>query len=388
MKFRCERSSLLTAITGASRAVASRGSLLAALTGVRLDLDDDKLTVTGSDLDMTIAMTVEVAGGAPGVAVIPAKLLLDVVRVLPAGSIEIDVTDDEARLVGGDTRFAIRVLRTDDWPILPSVDGDVASINGEEFRDALDQVVVTTSSEEAVTTDGSAFRDALSQVVRSASTDETRPILTGVLMSAEEDNLRLVSTDSYRLSLRDLPGSGLLGDRQQVLVPGRALGELRRVIGDSDVVTLRLSDTRAEFEVGDMRLTIRLIEGKFPNYKGLIPDSHPNTLFVKRERLLEAVRRVRLLAQDATPIRMMMSSDSLKLRAITQDVGSANEVMEAEYSGEDLTIAFNPTYLVDGLEVINTEEVTLQSADALKPALLRPVGDDGFLYLLMPVRVS
>ena len=207
-------------------------------------------------------------------------------------------------------------------------------------------------------------------------------------MSAESDGLRLVSTDSYRLSVRDLPGSSLLGDHQQVLVPGRALGELRRIIGEADAVTLRLSDTQAEFEVGNTLLTVRLIEGTFPNYKGLIPKLHPNTLKVQRERLLEGVRRVRLLAQDTTPIRLAMSDNSLELRAITQDVGSASETMEAEYSGDELTIAFNPSYLNDGLEVIETEEITLETADALKPALLRPVDDDSFLYLLMPVRVS
>lgn len=392
LRFRCERSNLHKAVTGAGRAVASRGSLLTTLTGVHLELQEDELTVTGSDLDLTIAITVEVAGYEPGRAVIPAKLLLDVVRALPVGGVEVTVTSDEARVVGGSTDFAIRVLPLDDWPDLPTVDSDISTVNatidGEEFRGALDQVVGTASTSDAVTTEGSAFRDALSQVVRSASTDETRPILTGVLMSAEEDGLRLVSTDSYRLALRDLPGSSLLGERQQVLVPGRALNELRRVIDDSDVVTLRLSNSRAEFEVGELKMTIRLIEGKFPNYQGLIPTSHPNTLTVQRERLLEAVRRVRLLAQDNTPVRLMMTSDNLELRAVTQDVGSANEAMDAEYQGEDLMIAFNPSYLTDGLEVITSEEVTLHTADALKPALLRPIGDDGFLYLLMPVRVS
>ena len=388
LKYRCDQASLLKAITGANRAVASRGSMLAALTGLHFELAGGTLSVTGSDLDMTITMTVDVAGEESGVAVVPAKLLLEVVRVLPPGGVEVSVTDDEARLASGATEFAIRVLPANDWPVLPSVEGDAATIAGEEFRDALDQVVGTASVEEAVTTEGPAFRDALGQVVRSASTDETRPILTGVLMSAEEDGLRLVSTDSYRLARRDLSGSALLGERQEVLVPGRALSEVRRAIGNAGEVTLRLSGSRAEFEVGRMRLTIRLIEGNFPNYKGLIPTTHPNTLKVQRERLLEAVRRVRLLARDTTPVRLVMSAQELELRAVTQDVGSASESMEAQYDGEDLTIAFNPQYLTDGLEVVSTEEVTLETADALKPALLRPVGDDTFLYLLMPVRVS
>ncbi len=388
MQFRCERSSLLKAITGASRAVAARAPMGPALTGVRFDLDGDTLTVTGSDLDMTIAMTTEVAGIESGSGLLPARLAHDVVRVLPEGSVGVTVGADEAEVSAGSTRFTLRVLPVDDWPILTAVDGSETTIGGEEFRNALGQVVGTTSTEDAVTTDAGALRDALGQVVRSASTDETRPLLTGVLMSSEEDGIRLVSTDSYRLSVRDLGGSNLLGERRQVLVPGRALKELRREIGDAEQVALRLSDTQAEFEVGPMRLTVRLIEGNFPNYKGLIPESHENKLLVAREELADAVRRVRLLAQDTTPIRLTMSAQQLELQATLQDVGSASEVMEADYQGAEMTIAFNPAYLTDGLEVITSEMVTLGTSDPLKPALMRPVDDDSFLYLLMPVRVS
>ena len=397
LKLRCERNSLLSAVTNAYRAVAKQGPLLAALTGMYLKLDGDSLTLTGSDLDLTITVKLDVAGQASGETVIPAKLLLDVVRVMPVGSVDLTVTEDEARISAGSTEFTIRVLSVSDWPQLPSVDSDLSpELKLEDTDQAGDQSLDDSAegSEDSdagsysVTTGGGVFRDALNQVVRSASTDETRPILTGILMSSEENGLRLVSTDSYRLSLRDLPGSNLLGKQQQVLVPGRALTELQRMMGDSGEMTLRLSAKRAEFEVGEIRLTARLIEGDFPNYRSLIPSSHPNTLRVQRSRLLEAVRRVRLLAQDSTPIRLEMKDESLEIHAITQDVGSAIETMEAEYTGEDMTVAFNPTYLVDGLEVSDTEEVTLELLDSLKPVLLRSVGNDSFLYLLMPVRVS
>ena len=390
MKFRCDRNSFLSAVSGANRAVSKHGPSMAALTGVHMELKDDILTITGSDLDLTITMTTHVAGHESGVAVVPAKLLLDVVRVLPIGSLDLDITENEARISAGLTQFQIRVLATEDWPMLPSVEDDLVMAGPHRMdEDSGDTAADSMNlNSYAVTADGMAFRDALHQVVCSASMDETRPILTGVLMSAESDGLRLVSTDSYRLSLRDLPGSNLLDAQQQVLVPGRALSELERVISDSDHVTLRLSEKRAEFEVGQMRMTTRLIEGDFPNYSGLIPVDQPNVLTVRRERLLEAVRRVRLLAQDSTPISLIMRDDSLELRALTQDVGSASETMEARYAGDELTISFNPAYLIDGLEVAAAEEVTLHLVDALKPALLRAVNDDSFLYLLMPVRVS
>ena len=376
MKFRCERDTLLEALTVAVRAAAGASSSRAALTGAHFDLAGGTLMVTGSDLDLTLSVTADVAGEADGAAVTPARLLTDVVRAVPAGSVEFLVTDGEASIVAGPSEFSIRLIPEEDYPQLAfkdesSVDGGSAAFSP------------------AVTFNGPEFRQALSQVVRSASADDSRPILTGVLMASEgEGRLRLVSTDSYRLSVRDLDGSAILGERQKVLVPSRALGELQRLIADSDEVTLKLAEHYAQFVVGAVQLTTRLIPGDFPNYHGLIPANHPNCLTANREQLLEVVRRVRLLAQDSTPVRLVMSGENLEVIAITHDVGKANESMGARYEGEDLTVAFNPGYLIDGIEAATGEEITLHTADAVKPALIRSVGDEGFLYLLMPVRVS
>ena len=376
MKFRCERDTLLEALTVAVRAAAGASSSRAALTGAHFDLTGGTLTVTGSDLDLTLSVTADVAGMTDGAAVTPARLLTDVVRAVPAGSVEFSVTDGEASIVAGSSEFSIRLIPEEDYPQL--------SFKQEENEDG-----GPVAFSPAVTFSGAEFRDALSQVVRSASSDDSRPILTGVLMASEsEGRLRLVSTDSYRLSVRDLEGSSILGEHQKVLVPSRALGELQRLIADSDEVTLKLAEHYAQFVVGNVQLTTRLIPGDFPNYQGLIPESHPNCLTADREQLLEVVKRVRLLAQDSTPVRLVMSDGGLEVIAITHDVGKANEAMEARYAGEELTVAFNPGYLIDGIEAATGGEITLETADAVKPALLRSAGDEGFLYLLMPVRVS
>ena len=171
-------------------------------------------------------------------------------------------------------------------------------------------------------------------------------------------------------------------------MPSRALKELSWVVGDADTITLRLGERDAGFEVGSVKVTTRLIEGDFPNYRGLIPSNHPNSLMVSREGLLDAVRRVRLLAQESTPVRLAMSADGLELVAVTQDVGQAHESVDANYSGNELTVAFNPEYLIDGIEVAPGDEITLETVDELKPALLKAAEDPNFLYLLMPVRVS
>ncbi len=188
--------------------------------------------------------------------------------------------------------------------------------------------------------------------------------------------------------MRDLRGTNVLGEGQSVLVPSRALNELTKLAAGGDELSVQFGEREAAFQIGSNRLVTRLIEGDFPNYRGLIPASHPNTLTVNRDALLDAVRRVRLLAQEATPVRLAMKQDSLDLIAVTQDVGQAHETIDATYSGDELTVAFNPEYLLQGIEVTGGEELTLQTVDALKPSLLRSVDGEDFLYLLMPVRVS
>jgi DNA polymerase-3 subunit beta len=197
-----------------------------------------------------------------------------------------------------------------------------------------------------------------------------------------------VATDSYRLAVRDLPGTAVLDEGQHVLIPSRALQELSRVLSGGESLSVRLGARDASFEVGGTRLTTVLIEGEFPPYERLIPQAQPNRLTVGREVLLEAVRRVKLLAREATPVRLSMSADGLELVAVTQDVGQAHESLDAKFEGTDLTVAFNPEYLVQGIEVAPGDEVTLETVDALKPALLRVPEHPEFLYLLMPVRVS
>ena len=363
MKFRCEREALAEALATAGRAATGRTGALPVLSGLRLELVGDQLTVTGTDLDLTIRLTVAVGGERDGGVVLPARLAADIVRSMGSGKIEVAVEADDVSITGGRSQFSVRPLSFDDYPKLAS----------------------PTSA--SFTLPSAVLGEALRQVVRAASTDEARPILTGVLLTAEADGLRMVATDSYRLAVRDLVGQQVLGADQKVLVPARALSELQRLVGGGDEITLRLGDRDATFEVGNTQLSTRLIEGEFPNYRQLIPPSHPNALTVERDALLEAIRRVKILAKDATPVRLQMGGDTLRITAITQDVGNASEELDATYSGVELTIAFNPDYLVAGIEACAGDAVTLSTLDALKPAVLRGVGLDDYLYLLMPVRV-
>jgi DNA polymerase III subunit beta len=366
VKFRCERDVLAEALGAAGRAVSSRGTaaLPGVLSGVRVEVTGDLLTVTGTDLELTIQVTAPVASSVDGVAVVPARLASDIVRSLAPGAVQVDITDDEATFTSGRSRFGVRTLSADDFPKLAPAVGD------------------------AVTIEAAAFADALRQVVRAASTDESRPILTGVLLTAEDDGLRLVATDSYRLAVRDLPGTSVLAADQRVLVPSKALQELVRLLGGGGELSVRLGEREASFDVGGSRLTTRLIEGEFPNYRQLIPKGYPNRLVVGREPLLDAIKRVKLLARESSPIRLTLSADGLELTAVTQDVGQASESLDARYDGGELTVAFNPEYLSAGVEAVQSDEIILETLDPMKPAVVRPGQDEGsFLYLLMPVRV-
>jgi DNA polymerase-3 subunit beta len=363
VKFRCERDVLAEALASAGRAATNRTGTLPVLAGVRMEVAGDRLTITGTDLELTIRLTVEVGGERDGAAVLPARLVGDIVKALPAGAVSVELGDEEVSISAGRSQFSVRPLALDDYP------------------------TQSESTADPVTLSAAALADSLRQVVRAASTDDARAVLTGVLMAADDDGLRLVATDSYRLAVRDLPDSGVLASGQKVLIPGRALSELQRVLGDVEELTVRLGERDATFEAGSTRLSTRLIEGEFPNYRNLLPSSYPNLLTVGKADVLEAIRRVKILAQDSTPVRLTLGGDTLALTAITQDVGNAAEEVDASYDGAEMTVAFNPDYLSAGIDAIDSDEVTLATMDPMKPAVLRGVGRDDYLYLLMPVRV-
>ena len=364
MKFRCERDVLVEALASASRATSGR-ERLPVLAGARLAISGDELRVIATDLDLTIEVVATVAGIADGVSVIPATLAADIVRSLEPGAVTIEADDEQAKIASGRSQFAVRVLPAEEFPM---AQGDVAS----------DAVKVASGE----------LADALRQVVRAASGDEARPILTGVLFMATADGVQLLATDSYRLAVRQLPGVNVVKGEQKVLIPSRALAELQRLLSAAPDCAVRLGTTEASFEVGNVKLTTRLIEGEFPNVLNLIPASFPNELTVNRDALLDAVKRVKLMVRDqTTPVRLSLRSDGVELTVTNPAEGTATEDVEAKYLGTDMAVAFNPQYLTDGIEAVTGDEITLETQDTLKPCVLRGVGAEEYLYLLMPVRV-
>ncbi len=378
MKFRCERDSLVEVLTTAGRAVSSRTSTSMALGGVRIESRDNHLGVVGTDLDLTVHASTEAIGIADGVCVAPAKLLADIVRSLEPGAVTMESEGEKVEIGAARSRFSLRTFPVDDFPSLPE------------------------PPQPATFLPASHLASALRQVVRAASSDDARPLLTGVLIAAEGGGIRLVATDSYRLAMRDIEGSDALTDASQILVPARALAELQRLSAlgstskedgegsaEAPKVGLSIGEHDVTFAAGNVKVSTRLLDGSYPDYRQLIPAEYPNRLHVGKDSLLDALRRVRLLVRDnTTPVRLSMRGGGVDLTVVSQEVGDASETVDADFEGTDLTIAFNPTYLIDGVEAVSGDEVLLETVDATKPATVRAAEETNFHYLLMPVRVS
>lgn len=361
MRIRAERDDLADVFSRATRAVGIK-SALPILQGVLCEARGKKIHVTGTDLELTARITTEVDVMQEGAVVIPARLATEAIRKMPAGAVTIASTEGEVEIEGKGPRFSLRELAAADFPQLTDPD----------FTDAVDVA-------------GDEFAAAIAQVTVAASTDAARPILTGVLIEAPEDGARLVATDSYRLAVRDMPGV-TVGDTG--LVPARGLRELARTVG-SDKVQVAIGEREAAFGSDRGSLSLRLIEGNFPNYQQLLPESYPNKLTVAKEDLLDALGRASLVAEDHIPVRFKLMAGGAEVNVTRQDVGGESEHIEGKFEGQDeeVVIAFNPRYLTDGVSAVNSDEIEIEVIDGLKPSVIRGSGEPEFLYLLMPVRV-
>lgn len=364
MKFRCERDTFGEAIATAQRAVASRTGALPVLSDLRITATADGIELVGSDLEITNRVRAPAEVNEPGVAVIP-KILGEVVKRLEPGPVTVAVEGDEAHITAGRSTTVLRLKAAEDYPRLPQTEAD------------------------GVRVDAKSFTAALRQVVRAASKDDLRPILTGVLLASQPNGLRLVATDSYRLALRDMRGVTMLPEGKKVLVAAKGLDEVQRLADDAEIEVV-LGDRDVVFRTARAEVTARLIDGEFPNYEQLIPTGYPNRLTVARDVFLEAVERVAVVGQshDNAAIRLTMTPGGLELAMSTQDVGSSEESLDAKFEGSELTVAFNPQFLRDGIAALDGPEVVLETLDPLKPATLRAGEGSDFLYLLMPVRTS
>lgn len=366
MKFNLPRDSFLSSLQHAGRAIATRGTL-PSLSGILVTADTAGVTLRATDMEMGLSLPL--AGATverEGTALLPGRLLGDVARSLPAGDVTVEHRGEQrdVELMAGDAQIHLRVLPAEDFPQLPVPDGDPVKLPAAQLAETIELVA------------------------RAASRDEIRPILTGVLVQAEEAALTMVATDSYRLSVKHASLEQPISQPLDANVPARALRELARIIAaeGTDVVEITLPRSQIVFKAGGVVLSSRLIDGQFPSWRQLIPETFDHEVRLPREELLEITRRVGQLAQRNAPLRFAFADGQLTIAAETPDIGDATEAMPAPYNGEPLEIAFNPQYLIEGIDSVATEELSLQISSPLRPGLLRPVGSEDFSYLVMPIR--
>ncbi len=369
MKLTVSRETFLAKLGIAVRGASTR-SAIQTLAGVLIRVEESGGELEATDMELGVRVALEPAGSSPGQAVVPGRLLLDVVRSLPAEDVSLEYrsAQQDVEVVSGSARFHLRTLPPEDFPKLPEV-----------------------PAEGVMRVPSAAFVDTIARVARAASRDETRPHLTGVLVTASGRELRMVATDSYRLSVKETQLDEPLEGTLEANVPARTLQELGRVAGASSADTIGVAalENQVVFTVDDVMLSSRLVEGRFPNYQQLLPESYEHELRVSREELLEVVRRVGLLAQKNAPLRLRFSEGTLDVSAQTPDVGEASESLPIPFGGEPLEIGFNPEFFRDGLESAEAEELTLKLISPLRPGLIQS-GDDGsgFVYLVMPIRLN
>ena len=368
MKISIERDVLLGQLQTVSR-VASTRSAIQALSGVQITASSEACEIRATDMDVGLRVPLEAAIAREGVVVLPARLMLDVVRSLPGDdvSIELRAAEQDVELISGNATFHIRTLRTEDFPPFPEPDPDTA-----------------------VSLPAPAFVSTALKVAGSASRDETRPVLTGILVSASDRELRMVATDSYRLSVKETTLEAPLSRAFEANVPARALQELARVAGHSEECQLSVSVRRNQvlFVLDGIILSSRLIDGQFPNYRQLLPESFEHELRIAGAELTDVVRRISLLAQKNAPLRLAFKPGELTVSAQTPDVGEALEALPVAFTGDPLEIGFNPEFLRAGLEAIEEGDVLLKLISPLRPGLIEAADESRFRYLIMPIRLN
>ena len=368
MKLSVDRDVLLEQLQAVGR-VASTRSAIQALSGVQIAATADGCELRATDMDVGLRVPLSAEIVREGVVVLPARLLLDVVRSLPAQdvSVELRPAQQDVELVSGSATFDIRTLRADDFPPFPEPEPDAS-----------------------VSVPAQAFVSTALKVAGSASRDETRPVLTGILVSASERELSMVATDSYRLSVKQTALERPLERSFEVNVPARALQELARVAVHAQDEDVRVAVQRNQivFVLGRTILSSRLIEGQFPNYRQLLPEGFEHELRVASAELTEVVRRISLLAQKNAPLRLAFAPGELTVSAQTPDVGEARESLPVAFEGEPLEIGFNPEFLRNGLEAIEEGDVLLKLISPLRPGLIEAADGSGFQYLIMPIRLN
>ena len=365
MKVTCAKDELTRALAVVGRAVSARATVQV-LGGVLLRGREGRVELAATDMELSLRLSAEAEVEGEGAIVAPGRLLVDLARLLPDNEVVLEHRPEQSvlEITCGPASYKLNTYSAEDFPKLPDVEGA-----------------------QTFSVDSGAFLDTVAKVARSASRDESRPVLTGVLVRFEGANLVMAATDSYRMSVKETELKEAAGAELEAIVPARALTELSRIAQDAAELRIGVQENHVVFGAGEVWLTTRRIDGQFPNYKQLLPETFEHEVALPREEFLEVVRRASVMAQRNSPLRLRFAEGEVTVSAQTQDVGEARESLPVSFSGESLEIGFNPEFLRDGLESVETDEIGLRLISPLRPGLLRS-DDENFSYLIMPIRLA
>src|SRR5213593_4098267 len=365
MKIVTQRDEFAQKLGVVARAVSTRASVQI-LSGVLLRAEGGRLHLAATDMELSLRSSLEAQIDGEGSVVVPGRLLVDLVRLLPDNEVTIEYRGEESvvHVTSGPSTSTLHTYAADDFPQLPDLDA------------------VGT-----FTVDRESLLDTVSRVARSASRDESRPVLTGILVRFEPGKLVMAATDSYRLSVKETALEGTIPELEAI-VPARALTELARIGQGAERIELGLHENQVVFGVDGIWLTTRRIDGQFPNYKQLIPEAFEYEVPLPRDEVLDVVRRIAVMAQRNSPLRLRFAEGELTVSARTQDVGEAQQSLPVSFTGEPLEIGFNAEFLRDGIDSVAGETVRFRLISPLRPCVLQAEGSDDFLYLIMPIRLA
>lgn len=364
MRITCERSYLATALGVAGRAVSSRNTL-PILSNVLLETEDDRLKLTATDLDTAIRCVIPAAVAENGAVAVPAGILNDVVSKLPDAPVTLEMQDGKVTVRCGKSDYMILSLPAEDFPVVP------------EVTEGTDIVLPQAR-----------LKEMLRLTTFAASKEETRSLLMGVLFEARNSALTLVATDTHRLAWKRATLGEEVSQPVTAIVPAKPLAEMERVLKDSmeDMVHVRFGASQVQFETEQVTLVSRVLDGQFPNYEKVIPKNVERKITFERTDMLDAVRRVYIVAKQSSEKAIVTTKgDLLEMTAESQEVGRAYEEVPIAMDGDNLTIAFNARYLMEVLNILNDDQITLELTGSLNPGILK-TQDSDFLYVVMPMQ--
>ncbi|TQF74697.1 DNA polymerase III subunit beta [Rhodococcus spelaei] len=387
MKFRVAREDFADSVAWVARSLPSRPPV-PVLGGVLISADEQGLTISGFDYEVSAQVRISAEISGPGQALVSGKLLADITRSLPTKPVDVTVDGTRVLIACGSAKFSLPTMPVEDYPQLPELPQQTGSLPGDVFSEAIGQVAVA------------------------AGKDDTLPMLTGIRVEIEGTNVVLAATDRFRLAVRQIEWTPTNPDTSAaVLIPAKTLSESAKTLGSGSNSPVELafgagssvgSDGLLGIVGEGRRTTTRLLDAEFPKFRQLLPPEHTAIATVEVTPLVEAIKRVALVAERGAQVRMQFSEDGLLLSAGGEDAGRAEEALEAQFQGEGLTIAFNPAYLTEGLSSLHSDRVTFGFTTPSRPAVLRPAAeeepqpgengafaapDSDYTYLLMPVRL-